>query len=110
MEVLLEIILSHSFAAYYLGLNLTTIFLCDIKYITVIIYGFLEVDRIEDFDTVVVALKQLADLTDHAAFRDAVVKIENGNVTHFCVRNCPFSHRHASAASSCHPECPCSLC
>ena len=35
----------------------------------VIVHGFLEVDRVEDFDTVVVALKQLADLADHAAFR-----------------------------------------
>ena len=42
----------------------------------VIVHGFLEVDRIEDFDTVVVALKQLADLADHAAFRVLSIRIE----------------------------------
>ena len=34
----------------------------------VIVHGFLEVDRVEDFDLVVVALKQLANLANHAAF------------------------------------------
>ena len=33
----------------------------------VIVHGFLEVYRVEDFDLVVVALKQLAHLTNHAA-------------------------------------------
>jgi len=33
----------------------------------VIVHGLLEVDRVEDFDFVVVAFKQLANLADHAA-------------------------------------------
>ena len=35
-----------------------------------------EIDRVEDFDTVVVALKQLANLADHTAFRVLSIRIE----------------------------------
>ena len=67
-------------------------------------HGLLEVDGIEDFDPVRLiddfavlilhglavlaqlgrpALEHLAALHQDGSFRDAVVKIENGNVTHF---------------------------
>ena len=43
--------------------------------------------------------------------RERSVKIENGKVTNnFQFRNLLFSHHHASVASSCPPECPCSSC
>ena len=73
-------------------------------------HGFLEVDGVQNFQTVAVMQQHLSALGNDAALRLVPVKIENRSVAYdFRLRNYPLSHHHASAASSCPPRCPCSL-
>lgn len=77
----------------------------------VIVHGLFEVDGVQDFQLVTVFQKCVPALDHDTTFRERSVKIENGKVTNnFQFRNLLFSHHHASVASSCPPECPCSSC
>ena len=49
----------------------------------VVVHTLLEVDGIEYLDPIPLFQKRISALHYNGAFRDAVVKIENGNVTHF---------------------------
>ena len=49
----------------------------------VIVHGLLEIDSVENLDIIAILQKSVSALNDDTALRDAVVKIENGNVTHF---------------------------
>ena len=95
-------------------------------------HGLLEVDGIQDLDSVrlindlavlilhglsvfpqlgCAPLEHFSALHQNGSLRVGFVKIENGKVTnYFQIRNCPFSHHHASVSSFCPPECPCSPC
>lgn len=46
-------------------------------------HGLFEVDGVQNFQLVAEMQKHFPTFGDDAALRDAVVKIEKGNVTHF---------------------------
>ena len=77
----------------------------------VIVKRLLEIDGVEETNLVLFLFQQVSALNEQAAFRVIRVKIENRSVAYnFRLRNYLLSHHHASAASSCPPRCPCSLC
>ena len=77
----------------------------------IVVHRLLKVNGVENLDVVTMFQQGIATLDDNAAFRVIRVKIENRSVTYnFQLRSYPLSHHHASAASSCPPRCPCSLC
>ena len=74
-------------------------------------HGLFEVNGVQNFQPVAVMQQHLSALGNDAALRVVPVKIENRSVTYnFELRNYLLSHHHASAALSCPPRCPCSLC
>ena len=77
----------------------------------IVVHRLSKVDGVENLDVIAMLQQSIAALDDNAAFRESDVKIEKGNVTnYFQLGNCLFLLHHASVASFCPPECPCSPC